>query len=152
VGVAFYPEELRTEIGGRRALVAHGDGVGRGDLKYRLLKRVLRSRATIGAFRAIHPELGLRLARAVSTTERKIDNDVGAEGRARFIEEWALARLAQEPELELVICGHSHLPAIVEAEPGRYYLNAGDWIRHDTYITVRPGAAPRLERWGAGAG
>ncbi len=150
VGVAFYPDRFRTEIGGRSALVAHGDGVGRGDLKYRILKAVLRSRVTIGAFRVLHPEVGMRIAGAVSTTEGKIESDVAAQGRARFIEEWARARLAAEPELELVICGHSHVPAVVEVEPGRYYLNAGDWIRHDTYITVQPGAAPMLHRWGDG--
>lgn len=147
VGVAFYPDQLRTEIGGRPALVAHGDGVGRGDLKYRFLKALIRGRATIAGFRMLHPELGLWLARTVSTTEGKIENDGAARGRARYIEEWAKSRLAAEPDLELVICGHSHLPAIVEVEPGRYYLNAGDWIRHDTYITVRPGAAPSLHRW-----
>jgi UDP-2,3-diacylglucosamine hydrolase len=148
VGVAFYPDQLRTEIGGRSALVAHGDGVGRGDLKYRALKAVLRSRATIGAFRMIHPEVGLWLARLASTTESKIENDSAAAGRARFIEEWARSRLMAEPELKLVICGHSHVPAIVEVAPGRYYLNAGDWVRHDTYITIRPGTVPMLHHWG----
>jgi UDP-2,3-diacylglucosamine hydrolase len=152
VGVRFCPDQLRTEIGGRRALIAHGDGVGRGDLKYRILKAMLRSRLTIGAFRVIHPELGLWLARAVSTTEGKIENDGAASGRARFIEDWARTRMVEEPGLELVICGHSHLPVVVELEPGRYYLNAGDWIRHDTYITVQPGTAPTLHRWGEGVG
>lgn len=149
VGVTFCPDQLRTEIGGRAALVAHGDGVGRGDLKYRFLKALLRSRPVIGAFRMLHPEIGLRLAGAVSTTEDKFSNDAAARGRARFIEEWARCRLAEEPSLDLVICGHSHLPAIVEVAPGRYYLNAGDWIRHDTYITIQADEAPVLHRWGA---
>lgn len=148
VGVTFCPDQLRTEIGGRSALVTHGDGVGRGDLKYRFLKRVLRSWPIIGSFRVLHPEIGLRLASAVSTTEGKMSSDAAAQGRARFIEEWARSRLAAEPELDLVICGHSHLPVIVEVTPGRYYLNAGDWIRHDTYITIQPGSAPELHRWG----
>jgi UDP-2,3-diacylglucosamine hydrolase len=95
----------------------------------------------------IHPEIGLWLARMVSTTEVKIENDASARGRGKFIEEWAKSKLRAEPDLDFVICGHSHLPAIVEVEPGRYYLNAGDWIRHDSYITVRPGAAPTLHRW-----
>src|SRR5690606_22374680 len=69
VGVVFHDGLLRTELAGKPALVAHGDGLGRGDLGYRVLKRVLRSRAAILAFRALHPELGVRLARAVSRTE-----------------------------------------------------------------------------------
>lgn len=151
VGVTFCPDQLRTEVGGRSALVAHGDGLGRGDLKYRLLRKLLRSRPVVAAFRALHPELGLRLAAGVSTTEGKMNDDSSAHGRARFIEEWARSRLAEEPGLELVICGHSHLPMIVEVAPGRYYLNAGDWIRHDTYITIQPGSPPLLHRWGVAA-
>lgn len=150
VGVSFYPDQLRTEIGGRSALVAHGDGVGRGDLKYRMLKALLRSRFTVGAFRMLHPELGLRLAGVASTTEGKVGHDLAARGRARYIEEWARGRLREEPDLELVICGHSHLPAVLEVEPGRYYLNAGDWIQRDTYITVSPGTPPELRRWARG--
>ncbi|HEX7117651.1 MAG TPA: UDP-2,3-diacylglucosamine diphosphatase [Longimicrobiales bacterium] len=147
VGVAFHPDPVYLELGGRRALVAHGDGVGRGDLKYRALKAVLRSRAAILAFRLLHPELGVRLARAVSSTEHKADGDDAARGRAAYIAEWARSRLREEPELGLVVCGHAHLPAVEEFEPGRYYVNAGDWLRHDSYITVSPGEAPALHRW-----
>lgn len=147
VGVAFHPDQWRTELGGRRALVAHGDGVGRGDVGYRMLKAVLRNPVMVAGFRALHPELGVRLASRVSSTEGKATVDAGAAGRARYIEEWARERLREEPDLELVVCGHSHQPVVAELEPGRYYLNSGDWIHHDSYITVRPGAAPTLYRW-----
>lgn len=147
VGVAFHAGHVRTEIAGRPALLAHGDGLGRGDLKYRALKKLLRNRLTIGAFRALHPELGLRLARRVSSTEAKADTDPGKIGRAEFIEEWARDRLAQEPELAYVVCGHAHLPAVMEVQEGRYYLNAGDWLSHFSYITVSADGEPALRSW-----
>lgn len=147
VGVAFHPDSLRMEIGGRRALVAHGDGVGRGDWSYRMLKAVLRNRVMVAGFRALHPELGMRLARRVSSTEGKITSDEGAAGRARYIEEWARSVLRAEAELELVICGHSHVPVVAEVEAGRYYLNSGDWITHNSYITIRPDHPPELHSW-----
>jgi UDP-2,3-diacylglucosamine hydrolase len=146
VGLAFQREPFTMELGGRRGLVAHGDGLGRGDLKYRALKAVLRSRAAIGAFRALHPELGLRVARAVSTTEAKSDVDVAARGRAAFLDAWAVEQLRADPSLGWVACGHSHLPVVREVEPGRYYLNAGDWITHFTYIAVQDGV-PALHTW-----
>ncbi|MDX1675098.1 MAG: UDP-2,3-diacylglucosamine diphosphatase [Longimicrobiales bacterium] len=147
VGVAFHAGHVRTEIAGRAALLAHGDGLGRGDLKYRALKAVLRSRPAIWGFRVLHPELGLRLARKVSSTEAKADTDPGKLGRAGFIEEWARDRLADDRELAYVICGHAHLPAIAEVDPGRYYLNAGDWLSHFSYITVSGDGTPSLHRW-----
>jgi UDP-2,3-diacylglucosamine hydrolase len=146
VGLSFHRDPFRMTLGGRHALVAHGDGLGRGDMKYRALKAVLRSRLAIGAFRALHPELGLRLARAVSTTENKADADVAAEGRASFLQGWAAERLEAEPGLDMVVCGHAHLPILHEHAPGRWYLNSGDWITHRTYIIV--GAeAPLLMYW-----
>jgi UDP-2,3-diacylglucosamine hydrolase len=146
VGVTFHTEPFEMTLGGRRALVAHGDGLGKGDLKYRALKTVIRSRVAIGAFRALHPELGLLIARGVSTTEAKADEDPGVRYRAAFLETWAKDRLSERPDLELVVCGHAHLP-VIRDHGGRYYLNAGDWITHFTYITVRDGDEPRLERW-----
>lgn len=147
VGVTFHAGHVETEVAGRRALLAHGDGLGKGDLKYRALKRLLRSRPAIAGFRALHPELGLRLARRVSSTEAKADTDAGKVGRARFIEGWARETLRARPELSYVVCGHAHLPAVEEVEPGRYYLNAGDWLSHWTYITVGDEDGPRLESW-----
>ncbi len=147
VGVAFHADAIEMELGGRRALVAHGDGVGRGDLKYRALKAVIRSKPAILGFRILHPELGMRLAGAVSTTEHKVESDDRARSRAEFIAEWARERLRADPGLGLVVCGHAHLPALEEVEPGRFYVNSGDWIRHDSYVTVRPGEAPEMHRW-----
>ena len=147
VGVEFHAGHLRTEIAGRPALLAHGDGLGRGDLRYRALKTVLRSRPAVWGFRALHPELGLRLARWASSTEAKADTDPGKIGRAEFIEEWARERLAEEPGLAYVVCGHAHLPTVTEVDPGRFYLNAGDWLTHFSYITVGADGAPTLQRW-----
>jgi UDP-2,3-diacylglucosamine hydrolase len=147
VGIAFSPGMRRMRFGGRETLVAHGDGVGVGDIKYRMLKAAIRSRAAIVGFRLLHPELGLRLAHWVSTTEAKAEDDPRDQGRARQIEAWALEVLAAEPALELVICGHSHLPVLLEVSPGRWYLNSGDWVRNRSYAVVAEGAAPRLLEW-----
>ncbi|HEX6309823.1 MAG TPA: UDP-2,3-diacylglucosamine diphosphatase [Longimicrobiales bacterium] len=146
VGITYHTEPFHTTLAGRPALVAHGDGLGRGDFRYRALKTVIRSRAAIGAFRALHPELGLRLARAVSTTHDKSDEDLAAQGRARFLHSWATAQLDADSSLAWVVCGHSHLPVLHEHVPGRYYLNAGDWIRHFTYIVVGAAGA-ELRIW-----
>lgn len=147
VGLVFHEGPFTMSLGGRRAIVAHGDGLGGGDLKYRALKAVLRSRAAILGFRALHPELGMRIARAVSSTEVKADHDARAQSRARFIESWAADRLAEDETLAWVVCGHTHVPAIRELAPGRYYINSGDWITHDSYVTVRADRAPELHRW-----
>ncbi len=152
VGIDYGVGPRRLRLGAREALVAHGDGLGTGDLKYRMLKAVIRSRAAIIGFRVLHPELGLRLAHRVSTTEAKAVDDPREKGRARQIQAWALGMLEAEPGLGLVVCGHSHLPVLLEVGTGRWYLNAGDWVRNRSYAVVTEGAAPQLLEWeGPGA-
>ncbi len=147
VGVAFHPDAVRTEIAGRPALLVHGDGVGRGDLRYRVLKRLIRSRPIVWGFRILHPELGLRIARRVSSTEAKAETDSAAEGRGRYIEVWARDTLLAEPDLAWIVCGHAHQPTVIEVAPGRRYLNAGDWVAHHSYMTVSADGEVELGRW-----
>ena len=147
VGMTFSTAPLRLRLGGLETLVAHGDGVGVGDIRYRMLKAFIRSRVAIAGFRFLHPELGLKLAHKVSTTEEKGQDDPGHKSRARYIQEWALAVLRDQPELELVVCGHSHMPVLQEVSPGRWYMNAGDWVRNRSYATVEEGVGPVLREW-----
>lgn len=147
VGIRVLEGPVRMRLGGRDALVAHGDGVGQGDLRYRALKSVIRSRAATGAFRMLHPEIGLRIARAVSTTTHKAAGDGASSGRAGYIRDWAVARLKEDRSLGMVVCGHTHAAEIREPCEGRYYLNAGDWLHHYSYAVVADGEPPRLLTW-----
>jgi UDP-2,3-diacylglucosamine pyrophosphatase LpxH len=89
----------------------------------------------------------MRLARRVSSTEAKPDEQVMLEGRSAFLEDWARQQMAADPSLKWVVCGHSHLPALVEVETGRFYCNAGDWLTHFTYIEIPADGVPALRTW-----
>ena len=147
VGIRFETGLVDARLGGRSALIAHGDGLGVGDFRYRVLKRTLRSRTTVALFRAIHPEIGIRIARAVSRTDTREANTAESAGRARFLEDWGTTQLRANPELSFVVCGHAHAPLLREVEPGRWYINSGDWIHNFSYVTVPPDGPPRLQHW-----
>jgi UDP-2,3-diacylglucosamine pyrophosphatase LpxH len=51
-------------------------------------------------------------------------------------------------ELKLVVMAHTHSQRLVEVEPGRFYLNAGQWMvdRHYAVVTAN---AIKLLRWPA---
>jgi UDP-2,3-diacylglucosamine hydrolase len=149
VGIRMIEGPARLEIAGRRALVVHGDGVGEGQRGYRVFRWLIRHRATVFAFRQLHPDLGSRVADLVSTTEAKAHRDPQiAVAHAAKVRAWGVEQLRSTPDIDLVVAGHVHLPTVVEVETGRYYVNAGDWIHHHTYLTVpADGGAPRLDRW-----
>ncbi|HET7273897.1 MAG TPA: UDP-2,3-diacylglucosamine diphosphatase [Longimicrobiaceae bacterium] len=152
VGLRLIEGPVEMEIAGRRTLVAHGDGLGTGDLGYRVLRAVIRHKLTTRAFRMLHPDWGIRIADRVSATEGRTGAEItdAASGRANFIRAWALEKLETDPTLDMVVTGHAHVPELTEAFPNRYYVNAGDWINNFTYVEVPPGAgAPRLLRWPA---
>lgn len=144
VGLTLHDGIVRMEFAGKPALVAHGDGLGKGDVKYRVLKKVLRSKPLVWGFRAIHPEIGIRIARGVSSSEEKAHSDGSSKARAAFLEQWAREQFAVDASLGYVMCGHSHVPALLEILPGKFYINSGDWIRHRTYVTIDESGSPQM--------
>jgi UDP-2,3-diacylglucosamine hydrolase len=149
VGIQTFEGPVEMQLAGRRALIAHGDGVGSGDWGYRVLRSVIRSRAATRAFRSLHPDWGSRVAALASSTEHKVGlGDAANQGRARFIEEWAIARLEEDPARDLVLTGHAHVPRLTQLSPGRFYVNTGDWISHFTYAMLPQGKGPpQLRNW-----
>lgn len=148
IGVTFLREPVVTDLAGNRTFLAHGDGVGGGDLGYRLLRLMLRGRLTRWGFRWLHPDVGARVAAVVSKTEHRANGPTEDEkGRADALEAWATEKLASEPDLDLVVLGHTHVPRAREVEPGRWYVNAGDWVFHRSYLVLREGEPPDLREW-----
>ena len=90
-------------------------------------------------------------ARVSGTGEWTEDRARRNEVRARVLEEWSVAKLEAEQDLEMVVLGHTHVPRVREVSPGRWYVNSGDWVRHRSYVVLRQGDAPRLSEWEAGS-
>ncbi|MEX0843113.1 MAG: UDP-2,3-diacylglucosamine diphosphatase [Gemmatimonadota bacterium] len=152
IGVQFHAEPVRLELAGHRCLIAHGDGLGSGDLRYRFLRGVLRSRTARWGFRWIHPDIGAAVARRVSRTKPGTAGPPNAEStRAAELERWARGVLLGKDAPDVVLLGHTHVPTCVEVAPGRHYLNSGDWLHHNSYVVLPSGEAPYLARWEDGS-
>ena len=133
---------LRYELGpwegmaaGWRTRIDHGDGLRvLEDRKYRALRRVIRHPLSTRAFRWLHPDWATRLARGASNASRTYPaRDAGAGLRAV-----AHAMLDRTAALDLLILGHSHVPALERTARGAVYANAGSWLDAPTYLVVTP--------------
>lgn len=150
VGVEFLRDPEARTLGGLRTYLAHGDGLGRGDLGYRFLRPVLRGRLTRFAFGLLGPRVGCWAARRVSKTHERWGGPTAEDReRAAALQRWAESFLLDHPEVELVALGHTHQPTLVEVAPGRWYLNTGDWVVHRSYAVLQEGRPPRLLTWEA---
>lgn len=123
---------VETEMEGRKVVLAHGDGLGSGDVGYRfLLRPILRSRISAALFGILHPDLGRSIARLFSGTSRRI--------LRRAVEEMppGLAGWADETlkTSDLVVTAHTHLP-LIRSVPGGIHLSLGDWIRSFSWARV----------------
>jgi UDP-2,3-diacylglucosamine hydrolase len=148
IGVEFHQDPVTLDLLGRKVFLAHGDGVGGGDLGYKILRLILRGRLTRLAFRWLHPDVGAWVARRVSHTEERSGEPLEKQlARTRFLENWAKGHLESNPELYLVALGHTHIPVLQEVFPGRYYLNSGDWLVNRSYGVVEAERPPKLLTW-----
>jgi UDP-2,3-diacylglucosamine hydrolase len=134
-GVNFVDGPWTGILGGWRTRVEHGDGLrAKEDRGYRALRRVLRNRLAIRAFRILHPDWATRLAIGSSQTSRSYQpRDAG-----RGLREVARATLAAHRDLDLLIYGHSHVAALERMPTGNVYANAGSWLDAPTYLLVTP--------------
>ena len=136
---------IRTVDGGtlveaqqRRLWVHHGDGLVGGDLGYRVLRGVLRSRSAIALYGLLHPDLGIPLAHRVSRWSRRSRAEVPLEPD-RLWREIAEPRFAKG--CDGVLIGHFH-HTYERREPAREFFVLGDWIDRFSYAELRDG---RLE-------
>lgn len=140
LGAAFHRGAAELSLAGFRAYVAHGDGLAEHRLGARLLHAVTRHPLTAAAFRWIHPDVGYGLVERFSgvlgeqTRAPAALEQVAAAQRA-----WATALLARRPELDLVILGHTHRPALVDAGERRWYVNPGPWMDGLRYAVITAG-------------
>ena len=148
LGVRFDPHRLTFRVGEREMAAIHGDGLTEGRRRAKLLHHLINHRMTSAVYRALHPDLGLRLVDLLSPHLGDHTPDGPTLARASAKQQaWAEALLAREPALGLVIMGHTHRAALTRDSRGAQYLNPGAWFDGLRYA-VATGAGCELRRFG----
>lgn len=133
-GVQYTLTTWRGEIGQWRTRIDHGDGLrGAADRKYRAVRPIMRNPAAILAFRhLLHPDWASRLALGTSATSRTYSAADNGQG----LMDVAFRDLDADDTLDLLVFGHSHVPALRRAPRGGVYGNAGTWLGDSTYLRI----------------
>jgi len=97
-----------------------------------MIRPIMRNRLAIKAFRALHPNWSTRLAVGSSGASRTYRT----RDKGRGLRSIALRELQADPQLELLIYGHSHVAALERAPAGGVFANAGSWLDAPTYLRV----------------
>lgn len=137
LGIAFYGGEAELELAGRRAFVAHGDGLTEQHWSSALMHRITRHPLTIATFRAFHPTVGFWIADKLSGRLADHTKDKAVLDRAAVAQrEYARTLLERRADLSLVILAHTHRPALETLPEGRAYLNPGAFLDGGRYAVV----------------
>jgi UDP-2,3-diacylglucosamine hydrolase len=153
----YFEEELdiqvlhapaRLTIGNHEFLLAHGDGLGPGDIQYKILKNVLRHPATQWVYRWLHPDLGLPLAKYFSGrgAHKKSNEDVFLGADKEFLFQFCTEFLATE-HVDHFIFGHRHYMLQHLVASNSTYTNLGDWLKYNSYA-VYDGSYLQLKTYG----
>ena len=139
--------ELRIERDGRSFYLHHGDGLGPGDAKYKILKKIFRSPLCQWLFARLHPNLGIGIAQRWSRHSRASNTE-----KETFLgedKEWLISyakELHAHKPYDFYIFGHRHLPYDHPIGASSRILNLGEWINFDTYA-VWDGHNLVLKEW-----
>lgn len=133
LGIQIISDELVLERNGKKFYLHHGDGLGPGDTKYKILKKIFRSGFCQWLFARIHPNLGVGIARKWSMQSRLQNNK--KEEFTDLDKEWLVTYskdLLLNERYDFLIFGHRHLPLDVQLGESRY-INLGEWINFNSY-------------------
>lgn len=136
LGAEFHTGHIRMELSGWQAWVAHGDGVAELDSSGRILHKITRHPLTAATFRLLHPDLAISIVNRLSNRLAARKRETLAIRAAAAQTEFARTLLQREPDVDLVILGHTHRPALEALEDGRWYFNPGAWMEGHRYGVV----------------
>lgn len=147
IGATIIDNELILDLNGKSCYIHHGDGLGPGDKKYKILKKIFRSSFCQWLFARLHPNLGIGIAQRWSKHSRISNNsDEKFLGEDR---EWLIQYandILHNQHYDYFIFGHRHFPYEIELRKDSKIINLGEWINYYTYA-VWDGQTLNLQRW-----
>ncbi|MBD3170529.1 MAG: hypothetical protein GF307_13675 [candidate division Zixibacteria bacterium] len=131
-GARIEKKDIEVTHYGKRIFIGHGDGIPKDDWAYRILRKILRNPVNIWLFSRLSAEMGMKLARLVSSRSHAL----GQYRQWKFLGEYKeYAQKRIDDGFDIVILGHTHIPQEVELKGGHYF-NSGNWIRDFTYVKL----------------
>ena len=142
LGATVHHQPLKIQLGEGQFYIAHGDGLGPGDRKYKMIKRIFTNPVCQWLYRRLHPNFGVGFAARMSRASRnsQSDDDHAFLGDKERQLQHSLSVLENE-NIDFFIYGHRHhlkdLPIKQERKDGTKivarYVVLGDWLSIDSF-------------------
>jgi UDP-2,3-diacylglucosamine hydrolase len=144
--VVVYKKPLIVSYNDTQLFVAHGDGLGPGDTKFKVLKKVFTYPLFQWMFRWVHPDIGIKIALAWSSHSRTDPSTEKFMGENKeWLYQYALKK-SKELDCKFFIFGHRHLPLELPLSNNATYINLGDWLVNFTFLRF-DGVSAKLQKY-----
>ena len=136
-GVVVHRSPLTVELYGKTFFLAHGDGLGDNDWKFRCLRAIFHNRFLQTCFAAIHPrwamDFGLEWAKH-SRLKRKDGREPEYMGEHEEpLVLYTKDYLKTHPDINFFVYGHRHIMLDLMLSRSARILILGDWIHEFSY-------------------
>ena len=138
VGMIIHHKSMIIVEQSKKIFISHGDGLGKGDIQYKLIKKLFTSKICQWAFSRLHPNLALSLAHKWSNNSRKKHNAPFVSKEKEILFCYCIKNQKLKP-VDYYIFGHRHTPIELEVDHQAKYINLGDWLTHNTYAVLTEG-------------
>ena len=134
IGLKVHFKEFIIEEDNQLIFIGHGDGLGKGDYKYKILKSLFTSNLCKWLFSRLHPNFGIGLGQAWSNKSRKEQENLKSEEKEILVG-YCKEQQKNNP-VDYYVFGHRHIPMEVKIDERANYINLGDWIHHYSYAVL----------------
>jgi len=135
IGLEIYDHPITVQLDNIKVHLAHGDGLGQGERKYKLIKWILTNSLCQRIFSCLHPSIGLPLMKSMSQLSRDNHEDIEALSANKMQIDYCNELLKRDHKIDYFIMGHRHTPLVHQLNhKDSTYINLGDWITQFTYL------------------
>ena len=136
-GVIVHKAPVTTEIYGKVFFLAHGDGLGDPDNKFKILRKLFHNRTCQRLLNFVHPRWGMALGlnwAKHSRLKRADGKEVPFMGADKeFLVRFARDYKRSHPNIDYFLFGHRHIELDLPIDKSTRMLILGDWIWQFTY-------------------
>lgn len=148
IGATLHHNPLIREFNGRTFYLSHGDGLTKKDGVYLLLKAMFKSKFLQWWYARIHPNGSMAFAKWWSKKSRYSKEMAfpfkGEENEEQILFAKEFSR--NNPDINLFLFGHRHIPYDVQISENTRVVCLGDWISSFSY-GVLDGEEFKLEKY-----
>lgn len=133
-GMIIHRKPVEREFNGKKFFIGHGDGLGKGQTGYMILKFIFTNKILQWLFARLHPNFALWLghgwsgtsrdAKGISVPYKGIDNEI--------MIQFAIEKLKAR-SYNYFVFGHRHIMLNIKLNDNCNYINLGDWIQNFSY-------------------